>query len=119
MMACLIHKDPKECARTYYTACKLTSQDGTLIEDAPVDDDKSFLRFIEKTPAPKTKRISVENKSGDELGMLHWHGPWRKYVFEIEGIIFDENCLDEISAKLKELREERKKNLDAPAQKSL
>lgn len=60
----------------------------------------SFLRFepAGTSPSGLTKRWIIEPASGTgELGTVHWYAPWRKYVVEIGGIIYDANCLREVA----------------------
>lgn len=72
-------------------------------------DKMTYMKFIERKTANKTKVISVENNEGLRIGVISWHSPWRKYVFEAEdNTIFDEKCLEELTQQLSKLREERK-----------
>jgi hypothetical protein len=38
------------------------------------------------------------NHAADELGIIRWHGPWRKYVFEqADSAFYDWECLRKIA----------------------
>jgi len=53
-----------------------------------------FEKEIEYTG--KTERwVCCNNKSDEPLGLIHWYGAWRQYVFEPEdgAIIFNDGCL--------------------------
>lgn len=67
-----------------------------------------FIKFEihYQDPNKKTMDIHVYNKKDLRLGSIHWHGPWRKYVFEPRDnfqMIFDDNCLTDISDFIKML----------------
>lgn len=62
----------------------------------------SFKQF--PNPGKKTKTWGVYSTASfqDPVGVIKWHGPWRKYVFfPSEFCLFDSNCLDLISEFLK------------------
>jgi hypothetical protein len=61
-------------------------------------------------PKPKTKVFSVVNKSGDVLGFVKWHGPWRRYVFIVDaaGNFFDAEWLADIQDFINGLMLERR-----------
>lgn len=74
-------------------------------------DKESFLDFEDKgfTESGKTKRYTVLNRQGLIIGNIHWHGPWRKYVYEASGRqILDHLCMEEIVDFLHKLMDERK-----------
>lgn len=56
-----------------------------------------YIEIIEAgtSPSGKTKIWHVINKDQQiEIGLIRWHGPWRKYVFEQpEGAFYDWECL--------------------------
>lgn len=61
----------------------------------------------------KTKDFLVKNKdNGTMLGWINWYPPFRKYAFTPSSrhIVFDPNCLKDITEKLESLMEEHKKN---------
>jgi hypothetical protein len=59
-----------------------------------------YLNFWHSRPSDsgKTDLWFIQSKSGDELGEIRWHGPWRKYVFRTINsyALFDGNCLRDI-----------------------
>jgi hypothetical protein len=59
----------------------------------------------------KTKNFIVTNKkSGDHLGWINWYPPFRKYAFTSAcDIVYDPNCLNDISSFLTNLMKEHKK----------
>jgi hypothetical protein len=68
-----------------------------------------FLNFTEIKDTGKTKIVGVGNNAGEKLGLIKWHGPWRKYVFTpITDSIYDVKCLIDIIAFIKELTDQRK-----------
>ena len=72
----------------------------------------SYLEFKEIRDTGKTKVFSVDDKDGNQLGIIAWYAPWRKYVFgtlkSVEAV-FDIKCLGEITNKIDSLMNERKK----------
>jgi len=71
----------------------------------------SHLTFEEMdNPGRKTKLFSVKsNHDGTELGIIHWRSGWRRYTCSmLPDCDWSDDCLDELSAKLKLLMEERK-----------
>jgi len=41
-----------------------------------------YIEFVRVEEKPKTSVWSCRNrKSGDELGIVRWHGPWRRYCY--------------------------------------
>ena len=61
---------------------------------------KSYLHFSETagSRSGKTKTWDVLSKENVRLGVVKFHGPWRKYVFFCPGgMLFDEECLTDIS----------------------
>lgn len=58
----------------------------------------------------KTKVISVMKiNSRITLGIIKWHGPWRKYTFHtFDNMTFDSKCLQEIINELDRLNKEHK-----------
>ena len=66
-----------------------------------------------KSKSGKTRVIEVTSKSqGYNLGYIKWYGPWRQYVFEVEGVIFNAGCLrdiiNRIETEMREWRDKRK-----------
>lgn len=51
------------------------------------------------SPTGKTQIYSVtNNRSGEELGIIKWYGPWRQYVFWPNPLtLYSKGCLDFIS----------------------
>ncbi len=69
-----------------------------------------YLEFVKVESATKTQKFDVDNKSGDNLGRISFYPQWRKYVFQPSngGIIFDADCLNDITSYLTKLNLERK-----------
>lgn len=86
---------------------------------------KSYLEFKEIPVKTKTKKFEVISKTdGSKLGEIKWQPTYRSYALFVafyhevgyywndgvtEAKIFDQKCLDEISAFIKALMAERKK----------
>lgn len=69
----------------------------------------SFLNFIEIGSKPKTKIISVQNNSNNEIAVIKWYAQWRKYcVFFNSETIFDSKCLNEVLNYLDEINKNHK-----------
>lgn len=70
----------------------------------------TYIIFKEISDTGKTKVWSVENShDGSFLGIVKWHGPWRKYVlFAERQCIWSPDCLRDvvgfIEARMKERR---------------
>lgn len=74
---------------------------------------KSFVRFEEVGVGVNgrlTKIWIVKNSQSDfEIGRIHWHNPWRKYIFSpSDNCIFDTSCMREISDFIEMAMTERK-----------
>lgn len=78
---------------------------------APGIKRKHWLQFnkLYKPPSKKTDSFEVVNYVyGETVGMIYWHSPFRKYAFfPNNGFVFDANCLQDITDKLRQLMEER------------
>jgi hypothetical protein len=73
-----------------------------------------FLKFIETKDTGKTKVFNICNNSGDILGYIKWFANWRRYCFyTIDNMIFDVNCISEVSDFITNLMEERKNDRKA------
>lgn len=74
--------------------------------------ESKWLEFIDESiEGRKTKRIKVRNKVlNQDLGYIRWEGGWRQYVFDDGRLILALSCMGDLSAKIKELKEERVKN---------
>lgn len=59
----------------------------------------TYTRFTETHDTGKTKVWSVDNcNDGSHLGLVKWHGPWRKYVLMIESrTIWSPDCLRDVA----------------------
>ena len=68
------------------------------------------LRFDETRDTGKTKQWTVvSTKTEDDLGIIKWHPPWRRYIFEPDWeTIFDSSCLSIIKEFIDEQMEARK-----------
>jgi len=58
----------------------------------------------------KTLAFSVRNRrSSDELGTIHWHGPWRQYVYNpADFTMYSAGCLRDVTVFLKGLNEDHR-----------
>jgi len=58
-----------------------------------------YIEFVRVEEKPKTSVWSCRNrKSGDELGIVRWHGPWRRYCyFPSVQAVYSEGCLTDIA----------------------
>ena len=72
-----------------------------------------FLDSIEY-PNKKTETFWVINKrSGQPIGEIMWHCPWRQYCFFPEAdTIWNDVCLGDIMNTVKQLNEEHKARRD-------
>ena len=86
---------------------------------------KSYIEFKENPVKTKTKKFEVISKTdGTKLGEIKWQPSYRSYALFVTSYIefifgedtfttsvriFDPKCLDEISAFIKALMAERKK----------
>lgn len=53
----------------------------------------------------------VSKRHGFTLGGIRWHGAWRQYVFfPVSDSFYNRGCLDDISAFLKRLMDERRRD---------
>lgn len=69
-----------------------------------------WVIFERLPPAPKTERFKMSTIEGDELGVIKWHGAWRRYCsFPAESTIFDAKCHKDIAEFLEMLMKKRKK----------
>lgn len=73
---------------------------------------KSYLTFNEVLDTGKTKVWEVHNFAGILLGNISWRNGWRRYVWHQDTSLleldFDADCLDDISAFIRERMQERK-----------
>jgi len=63
-----------------------------------VKTEYQYIVFVPAPPKPKTKVWRCLNKrSRNELGIIKWYGPWRRYAYEptVQGVYTGE-CLDAI-----------------------
>lgn len=74
--------------------------------------ETTYLQFslIGYSPSGKTKVFSVKNiKAGMIIGMVFWEGRFRKYGYHsYSDIIYDNNCLRDITEFLEDLMTEHK-----------
>jgi hypothetical protein len=77
-----------------------------------------FIEFTEhpQDPRKETRLWSVMSTQGDRhLGLVVWHSPWRRYVFQpLAHTVFDKGCLDRIGKFLEEQTLEQKKGWRRP-----
>lgn len=60
----------------------------------------TYIEIIDAGTSPSglTRRFNVTTKGGDMLGEIHWHSPWRKYIFAPRTASgYEEVCLREIA----------------------
>ena len=69
-----------------------------------------YLEFNIIEQKSKTKIIAVDSKlHGNTLGIIKWYGAWRQYAFYPKhGTLFNIECLNDITNKIKELMNERR-----------
>lgn len=70
------------------------------------------IKFSVVKELPKTKVYQVISTEGDiPLGIIKWYPSWRQYCFfPYSTSLYSWDCLQEITDKIKELKEERKVN---------
>lgn len=59
----------------------------------------------------KTNIYEISNiKNGESLGIIEWYAYWRQYIFQPEYgfVLFNSDCLNEISKFLSELNKKHK-----------
>lgn len=58
-----------------------------------------YIHFVKVEQREKTAVWSCRNnKSGDELGIVKWHGPWRAYCFFPSGpAVYSAGCLIDLA----------------------
>lgn len=63
------------------------------------DGTHIVFRWLDFSASGRTLLWHVNSKDGgDYLGLVGWHGPWRKYAFYPKaGTIFETTCLNEIA----------------------
>ncbi len=67
-----------------------------------------YLNYTLISDTGKTLIIGVGNNSGEKLGLIKWHGAWRKYCFNpLAEAIFDTECLNDIVSFINELMTQR------------
>lgn len=66
-----------------------------------------IIRVIEEKP--ETKVYEVLTKDEEFLGIIKWHGPWRKYIFfPDDKTMYDSNCMRMLAGFIDDMMEERK-----------
>lgn len=70
----------------------------------------TYLQFTETRDIGKTKVWRVENSNdGSFLGVIRWHGAWRKYVLDVmPDCIWSEDCLGDVTRFIGARMEERR-----------
>lgn len=76
------------------------------------DKGYKYIYFVEKPSGGKTKVFAcINNRSGAQLGSVHWYGAWRQYCyFPAPECVYNAGCLDDISEFIGALMKERRKN---------
>lgn len=59
-------------------------------------------------PGGKTIVWGVRGPKGDMLGTISWMPPWRRYIFDPYGSVFDATCLREIAQFLDDHKGDRR-----------
>jgi len=69
-----------------------------------------YMKFDMVGDTGKTEIWNILSKiSGDVLGKIKWHGPWRQYCFfPSQNCIFNTKCLDDIKKMINELMAARR-----------
>ena len=80
------------------------------MKQAPTIEGNKWIFFEKCGDKPKTEVWAIINKSSDEsIGQIEWHYPWRQYVIIPEpSTVFNDGCLETITAFIKRLNKERK-----------
>lgn len=73
-----------------------------------------YIHFVLVDEKPKIYRTTVwscqNNKSGEELGVVKWYGPWRQYCyFPAQPSVYSAGCMDDIANFIRMLMDERGK----------
>ncbi len=72
----------------------------------------SYIRFEEGVaPRGRITRVwrVVSASSGDRLGWVRWHAPWRRYCFSpVQGTIWSPDCLRDVATFCEKQTEARK-----------
>lgn len=81
------------------------AQEGDLLRET------KHLRFIFGRRKPKTIEVYVENKSGEELGIILWYAQWRQYCYLTTPyeVVLAKSCLTDINQMIEDLMRERGK----------
>lgn len=58
-----------------------------------------YIHFVKTADKPKTSVYSCRNnRSGGELGEVHWYSPWRRYAyFPTVQAVYSQGCLSDIA----------------------
>lgn len=78
--------------------------------------ETKWLRFVrEDKPKRKTPIVWVYNKSDEHLGCIKWYPQWRQFTYVVEHdhyepmkLVLAKSCLDDITAMIATLTEERR-----------
>jgi len=81
-----------------------------------------YINFVLQEKKVKTQVWRCENtSSGDELGIVKWYGPWRRYCYFPSGpAVYSAGCLKDITHFIEQLMAAREAPRDwsTPAQES-
>lgn len=68
-----------------------------------------FIHFVKIEQKPKTSVWHCRNnRSGNELGIVKWYGPWRQYCyFPTTPAVYSAGCLNDIQEFIKQLEAQR------------
>lgn len=62
-----------------------------------IDTVKKWVTFTEigasKSGITKVWAVTGKNGPDDGIGIVRWHGAWRKYVYESDQAFYDWDCL--------------------------
>jgi hypothetical protein len=75
-----------------------------------IKDRYQFIHFIKVKDRPKTSVWSCRNnRTGEELGVIEWYGPWRQYIYHpTVRAVYSSGCLADIGDFIGQLESERK-----------
>ena len=69
-----------------------------------------WIEFIDQSISKrKTQSFYIRNTSGDIIGVVEWHVPWRQYCFYPEDtMVFNKGCLEDINHFISQIMGARK-----------
>ena len=66
-----------------------------------------YINMVEVAPPRRGRKTKIwgvrNNRSGEALGMVQWHAPWRQYCyFPTQSAVYSAGCLADIQAFIEE-----------------